>query len=132
MKIIFCLFITSALFAAPSQYLVRKVQHPITIDGNLQDWSEGYYLDTIRGIENVFYPADWHPWDFNGRLYMAWDDVKVYFAVIVIHDEKRPPLTYSRVDMPFFRGGMRGSSSLVLRSLAMGMASVATRTDHMV
>jgi hypothetical protein len=91
MRFIFCFFLISSLFAAPSQYPVRRAQHPITIDGNLQDWSEGYFLDTIRSYDNQYYGDVWRPDDFNGRLYMAWDDARVYFAVIVTQDDHYCP-----------------------------------------
>jgi hypothetical protein len=80
------------LLAAPSNFTVLKLPtgHIPTIDGNVSEWPETYFIDSLRSDDNVYARDSQDPWtrdEFQMKLYCAWDDQMVYFAVKVIADD---------------------------------------------
>jgi hypothetical protein len=60
------------------------------VDGDLSEWSDVYFIDSLRSDDNVYYRDSETPWsaaDFQYHLYMAWDSDWVYFAAKVTSDD---------------------------------------------
>ncbi len=93
-KVIIIAFSAISLFAIPSQYQVKKMpagSPAPAIDGSISEWSEEYFVDSLQGDTNVYYRTTTTPWtrdQFQMKLYMTYDDSKVYFAVQVIQDDE--------------------------------------------
>jgi hypothetical protein len=95
MKIYIFFFITCItvlLQAAPSLYNVLKLpasQVPV-IDGNLDEWPQEYFIDSLHSDDNVRARDALEPWtreEIQMGLYMTWDDNWVYCAVKIIYDD---------------------------------------------
>jgi hypothetical protein len=82
----------AALWAAtgPSTYNVLKLPAGFTpaMDGNLDEWSDSYFIDSIQGDWNVYCmkPPAWLPTNFQMKVYAAHDDINIYFAVKIVRD----------------------------------------------
>ena len=82
--------LVATLMAAPSNYTIAKLPAGSTpaIDGSITEWVDGYFIDSLRSTDNVF-SMDQPPWTaakFQIRVYAAWDDLNVYFAMKVMTD----------------------------------------------
>lgn len=90
--IVFLLFQCTLALGGPSQYNVLKLPSgsiPI-VDGNMNEWSEAYFIDSIRSDLNVACINDtmipWTPDKIQFKVYAAYNDSNVYFAVRVTAD----------------------------------------------
>jgi hypothetical protein len=77
---------------APATYTVLRLPAGSmpTIDGSLNDWPAGYFIDSIQSDDNVYGRDDLVPWspdEFQMQLYCTWDDTWVYFGVKIIRDD---------------------------------------------
>ena len=78
--IIILLFLFSGIFAVPAQYPVYKTDNPPVIDGDLSDWDNTYFVDSIQSDDNIICRDGnvWNRNDFQMGLYTAWDDSMIY------------------------------------------------------
>jgi hypothetical protein len=78
--------------AAPAVYTVLKAPAGSmpTIDGDLADSPEGYFIDSLHSDDNVYGRdgGEWTREEIQMGLYCVWDDQMVYFGVKVIYDDE--------------------------------------------
>ena len=89
-KLMVFTLICGALWAAPSNYQIRPLSIAPTIDGNISEWTEDYFLDSLHNGNNVLYAHDASAWTRNEIQYIvygAYDENKIYFAIKVIADD---------------------------------------------
>ena len=84
--------LTAGLFAVPSSYQIPGCAAGFTpaIDGNLSEWSDTYFIDSLRSDDNIFCRDNTFPWtraDFQYKVFAAHDDAKVYFSLQLLADE---------------------------------------------
>jgi len=63
---------------------------PDAIDGDLSDWPLDALIPAVLNVEEQLYtgqPSWSGPADCSGEFYLLWDDVNIYFAVIVKDDK---------------------------------------------
>jgi hypothetical protein len=83
------LFIIQMTSAAPAQYTILPTATPPVIDGNLTEWNDTYFIDSLRSDDNIFARDALTPWDranFQYMVYAAHKDSIVYFAIKQIAD----------------------------------------------
>ncbi|MFH1760367.1 MAG: T9SS type A sorting domain-containing protein [bacterium] len=89
---ILLLLSVSLLFAEPATFTIKKAanNNPITVDGDLSDWSAENLITTLDdGQKNVYFKGGSgggnhvfsRATDWDGELYGIFDDSLVYFAV---------------------------------------------------
>lgn len=83
----------STRLTATPRYVIKRLPAgsvPV-VDGVLTEWPPEYLITTISGDENVYgrdaLTAIDPSVEWNGALYAAWDDDRVYFAVKVTADD---------------------------------------------
>jgi hypothetical protein len=83
--------LVAVLLAAPAEYSVLGVSGTApTIDGDLSDWDQSYFLDSLHSDDNCYYrdlDNAWTAADIQYEVYATWDASKVYFAVKVTADD---------------------------------------------
>jgi len=85
------LAVAIAIASAASSYTIKKLpagQAPI-IDGNYGEWTEDYFIDSLRSDANVFCElkdSAWKPEEFSYKVYAAHDDINFYFCFVVTAD----------------------------------------------
>jgi hypothetical protein len=92
MRFFILLVIAGQLSALPSYYNVYKLPDGKTpvVDGNLDEWTGYYFIDSIHSDDQVYARDSEEPWtpeEFQMQLYIAWDDNWAYFAIKVIRDD---------------------------------------------
>jgi len=88
----FLILLITLLFAAPSNYKILRLPpgSRVLVDGNITHiWPDAYFIDSICSDANVQARDDsiWTRQDIQLKVWAAWDDTDVYFAVKVISDD---------------------------------------------
>jgi hypothetical protein len=93
LTLIFIFF--SLSWPIPMSYELFRLNSQTEVDGNISDWPEEYFIDSIRNDENVFIrdsSIPWHPDEFQMRLYgghkIYFDTGHYYFYIKVIRDDR--------------------------------------------
>lgn len=90
--LLLCLLLVGVELGAPKNYVILKLPAGAapTIDGDLTEWGDAYFIDTLYSDDNCLgRDADtpWNPAEFQMKLYGVYDSAKVYFAFEVINDD---------------------------------------------
>lgn len=91
LSVVFTMLLASFIFAAPSTYIIPKLNPSKTIhlDGSLFEWNEAYFIDSMRNGNNCLawdVGWEWTTEKFNYKVYAAHDENKVYFAFKTLHN----------------------------------------------
>lgn len=84
----------SVLFAAPANYEVLRTLSSPVVDGNLSDWPEVFFIDSLTSDNNVICRDALTPWareDIQFCVYSCYDSDKVYFAIKMVSDDTYLP-----------------------------------------
>lgn len=69
------------LFTTPKSYVIARVNHPLIIDGNINDkaWQSAEWTDAFQDIEGDLKPKPY----YSTKAKMLWDDDYLYIAAML-------------------------------------------------
>ena len=87
---LFALLVIQTASSAPAQYTILPIGTPPVVDGNLAEWNDTYFIDSLRSDDNIFCRDNLLPWtreDFQYMVYATHDNTKIYFGLKLIADD---------------------------------------------